>query len=66
MYTYLNGKYLLAEQQFSFRKIDSTKYAAVNLIGHVAKQMESGQTPCNLYIVNSKSFHTLQNQLRVF
>ena len=59
MYTYLNGNNLLAEQQYGFRKLHSTEYAAVNLIDHVAKQMESGHTPCNLYIDLSKAFDTL-------
>ena len=66
MYTYLNSSYLLAEPQFSFCKIQSTEYAAGNFIDHVAKQIESGQTPCNLYIDISKSFGALQNQLHVF
>ena len=48
MYTYLNSNNLLAEQQYGFRKLHSTEYAAVNLINHVAKQMESGHTcRCN-------------------
>ena len=59
MYTYLNSNYLLAEQQYGFRKLHSTEYAAVNLIDHVAKQMESGHIPCNLYIDLSKAFDTL-------
>ena len=59
MYTYLNGNNLLAEQQYGFRKLHSTEYAAVNLIDHVAKQMESGHTPCNLYIDLSKAVDTL-------
>ena len=61
MYTYLNSNNLLAEQQhmYGFRKLHSTEYAAVNLITHVAKQMESGHTPCNLYIDLSKAFDTL-------
>ena len=59
MYTYLNSNNLLADQQYGFRKLHSTEYAAVNLIDHVVKQMESGHTPCNLYIDLSKAFDTL-------
>ena len=59
MYTYLNSNNLLAEQQFGFCKLHSTGYAAVNLINYVAKQIESGHIPCNLYIDLSKAFDTL-------
>ena len=61
MYTYLNSNNLLAEQQYGFSKLHSAEYAAVNLIDHHAKQMESGHTPCNLYmyIDLSKAFDTL-------
>ena len=37
LYEYLNDNNLLAEQQFDFRKLHSTEYAAVNLIDHVDK-----------------------------
>ena len=59
MYTYLNSNNLLAEQHYGFGKLYSTEYAAVNLINHVAKQIEYGHTPCNLYIDLSKAFDTL-------
>ena len=50
MYDHLNNNNLLAEQQYGFRRLHSTEYAAVNLIDHVSKQMESGNIPCSLYI----------------
>ena len=50
MYEHFNNNNLLAVQQFGFRKLHSTENAAVNLIDHVSKQMESGNIPCNLYI----------------
>ena len=37
-YMYLNSNNLLAEQQYGFRKLHSTEYAAVNLIDHVRCQ----------------------------
>ena len=37
-YMYLNNNNLLAEQQYGFRKLHSTEYAAVNLIDHVRCQ----------------------------
>ena len=54
---------MLAEQQFGFRKLHSTEYAAVKLIDHVAKQMESGHIPCNLYIDLTKAFDTLSHDI---
>ena len=53
-YEYFNNNNLLAEQQYGFRKLHSTEYAAVKLLDHVSKQMESGHIPCNLYIELSK------------
>ena len=58
MYTYFNTS-LLAEQQYGFRKNHSTKYAAIKLVYHVSKEMESGKIPCALYIDLSKAFDTL-------
>ena len=63
LYEYLNDNNLLAEQQFDFRKLHSTEYAAVNLIDHVAKQIESGHIPCNLYNDLSKVVDTLSHDI---
>ena len=38
----------MAKQQYGFRRLHFTEYAAVNLIDQVSKQMESGNIPCNL------------------
>ena len=59
MYQHFNNNNLLAAQQYGFRKLHSTEYAAVKLIDHVSKQMESGNIPCTLYIDLSKAFDTL-------
>ena len=59
MYEYFNNFNLLAEQQYGFRKKRSTEYAAIKLIDHVSKEMESGKTPGNVYIDLSKAFDTL-------
>ena len=55
MYEYFNNFNLLAEQQYGFRKKHSTEYAAIKLIDHVSKEMESGKTPGNVYIDLSKT-----------
>ena len=60
MYHYFNSNNLLAEQQYGFRKKHSTEYAAVKLVDHdISKEMESGKTPCALFIDLSKAFDTL-------
>ena len=59
MYTYFNTNSLLAKKQYGFRKNHSTEYAAIKLVDHVSKEMESGKIPCALYIDLSKAFDTL-------
>ena len=59
MYDYFNDNNLLAEQQYGFRKLHSTEFAAVKLADYISKQMESGKIPCSLYIDLSKAFDTL-------
>ena len=49
-----------------FRRLHSTEYAAVNLIDHVSKQMESGNIPCSLYIDLSKAFDTLSFDILIY
>ena len=50
---------MLAEQQYGFRKKHSTEYAAIKLVDHISKEMESGKMPCALFIELSKAFDTL-------
>ena len=59
MYKYFNTNSLLAEQQYGFRKNYSTEYAAIKLVDHVSREIESGKIPCALYIDLSKAFVTL-------
>ena len=59
MYDHFNDNNLLAEQQYGFRKLHSTEFAAVKLTDYISKQMESDKIPCNLYIDLFKAFDTL-------
>ena len=59
MFDYFNDNNLLAEQQYGFRKLHSTEFAAVKLADYISKQIESGNIPCSLYINLSKAFDTL-------
>ena len=52
MYEHLNNNIIYLQlNNYGFRKLHSIEYAAVKLIDHVSKQMESGNVPCTLYIV---------------
>ena len=59
MYEYFNNFNLLTEQQYGLKKKHSTEYAAIKLIDHVSKEMESGKTPGNVYSDLSKAFDNL-------
>ena len=50
---------MLAKQQYSFRAQNSTEYAAIKLLDHINKEIDSGDTPTILYIDLSKAFDTL-------
>ena len=54
MYDHFNNNNLLAEQQYGFRRLHSTEYAAVNLIDHF------------LYIDLSKAFDTLSFDILIY
>ena len=68
MYDYFNDNNLLAEQQYGFRKLHSTEFAAVKLADYISKQMESGKIPCSLYIDLSKAlcYDILLHKLRYY
>ena len=65
MYHYFNNNNLLAEQQYGCRKKHSTEYAAVKLVDHISQEMESGKTPCALFIDLSKAFDTLSFEILI-
>ena len=56
----------MAEQQYGFRSNHSTEYAAVKLVDHISKEMESGNTPAALYIDLSKAFDTLSFDILLY
>ena len=56
----------MAEQQYGFRSNHSTEYAAVMLVDHISKEMESGNTPAALYIDLSKAFDTLSFDILLY
>ena len=66
LYEYFDNNHLLAEQQYGFRSNHSTEYAAVKLVDHISKEMESGNTPAALYIDLSKAFDTLSFDILLY
>ena len=66
LYEYFDNNYLLAEQQYGFRSNHSTEYAAVKLVDHISKEMESGNTPAALHIDLSKAFDTLSSDILLY
>ena len=45
MYDCFNVNNMFAEQQYGFRKLHSTEFAAVKLADYISKQIESGNIP---------------------
>ena len=66
LYEYFDNNHLLAEQQYRFRSNHSTEYAAVKLVDHISKEMESCNTPAALYIDLSKAFDTLSFDILLY
>ena len=66
LYEYFDNNHLLAEQQYGFRSNHSTEYAAVKLVDHISKEMESGNTNAALYIDLSKAFDTLSFDILLY
>ena len=50
---------MLAEQQYGFRPGHSTELADVKLVDFISHEMESGNTPGNIYVDLSKAFDTI-------
>ena len=60
---YFNDNELLCCEQFGFRSGHSTELAALRLVDHLVKQMDSYNTPINIYIDLSKAFDTLDHDI---
>ena len=63
LYEYFDRNDLLTQHQYGFRKIDSTEFAAMELIDRVANLLELGKIPFNLYIDLSKAFDVLNHDI---
>ena len=65
LYEYLHSKNLLYRSQYGFRKDHSTELASVELIDHICKEMDKGDTPFSIFSDLSKAFDMLDHDILV-
>ena len=58
LYSYMDDNRLFSLEQYGFRTGHSTELAALHLVNHLTKQMDTGKIPINIYIDLSKAFDT--------
>ena len=58
---YLNDSKLLFNNQYGFRSMHSTEYAALELIDRIVTQMDKDELPINSYLDLSKAFDTIDH-----
>ena len=62
---YLNDSKLLFNNQYGFRSMHSTEYAALKLIDRIITQMDKDELPINIYIDLSKAFDTIYHSILI-
>ena len=62
---YLNDSKLLFDNQYGFRSMHSTKYAALELIDRIITQMDNNELPINIYLDLSKAFDTIDHSILI-
>ena len=62
---YLNDSKLLFNNQYGFRSMHSTEYAALELIDRIITQMDKDELPINIYIDLSKAFDTIYHSILI-
>ena len=60
---YLNDSKLLFDNQYVFRSMHSTEYAALELIDRIITQMDNNELPINIYLDLSKAFDTIDHSI---
>ena len=63
LYEYLHSKNLLYQSQYGFRKDHSSELASVELIDHICKEMNKGDTPFSIFLDLSKAFGMLHHDI---
>ena len=62
---YLNDSKLLFNNQYGFRSMHSTEYAALELIDRIITQMDKDELPINIYLDLSKAFDTIDHSILI-
>ena len=62
---YLNDSKLLFNNQYVFRSMHSTEYAALELIDRIVTQMDKDELPINIYLDLSKAFDTIDHSILI-
>ena len=62
---YLNDSKLLFDNQYGFRSMHSTEYAALELIDSIITQMDNNELPINIYLDLSKAFDTIDHSILI-
>ena len=65
LYEHLKSKKLLYQSQYGFRKDHSTELASVELIDHICKEMDKGDTPFSIFLDLSKAFDMLDHDILI-
>ena len=65
LYEHLGSKKLLYQSQYGFRKKHSTELASVEMIGHICKEMDKGDTPFGIFLDLSKAFDMLDHDILI-
>ena len=56
---------LLFNNQYGFRSMHSTEYAALELIDRIITQMDKDELPINIYLDLSKAFDTIDHSILI-
>ena len=65
LYENLKSKKLLYQSQYSFRKDHSSELASVELIDHICKKIDEGDTPFSIFMDLSKAFDMLDHDILI-
>ena len=64
LYHFLELHNVLFENQFGFRKNNSTSYALMEITEHIKESIDKGKFGCGIYIDLRKAFDTVNHSIR--
>ena len=63
VYEYFTNNELFYNSQYGFRKLHSTEYASLELVGRNSQYLDNGKLPVTVYLDLSKAFDTINNEI---